>query len=507
MSKYIVNARIPEGADHDALVANFARAFNVSEAKARGRLGKLPGRVSKPVTDREARYLAKRFDKIGLQTDIVEAPGAAAQTGDTPHPDATTNILEKDVKDTDERDPDSTDAAARMLRDTEDRAAQNRDAQNRAESPAKVDREAATQAFAASVAATVDTSTPASTSTFEDPAFSLNPGAVSMPPTAPGVVPLTEGASGDAAAADGDSKATKASTKKATTKKTKTKKPKKMSLLQVRFGVRKKLLLAALAPLLLMLLISLLTVAVRVPPLLQNQQETTSEAVATTLATSIAALIVNPLENPDTQTLLQQWLERTQTPLVNQNIDAVLVSNMRGQVLAGWLGDTTDPPTNLGNLPLTVQATVQAEVARASARFAAEQSGVVLGQRVLPASLIRVAERELALTARVITQTQNGVPTLTGAVIIGSDVQPNQGATRNVLVVLVLLALLPLALAVGVALWFGSRMRRVVRGVLARVDNRYADGDPTLADSSDELGLLAHTLRRNSGQASGQARP
>lgn len=504
MSKYIVNARIPEGADQDTLVANFARAFNVSEAKARGRLGKLPGRVSKPVTDREARYLAKRFDKIGLQTDIVEAASTAAQTGDTPHPDMPTNAFAKDVRDTDERDPDSTDAAARMLRDTEDREAQNPDAQNpdaqnRAESqrPAKVDREAATQAFAASVAATVDTSTPASTpasvSTFEDPAFSLNPGAVSMPPTAPGVVPFTE--SGDEVTADGVSKATK------TTKKTKTKKPQTMSPLQVRFGVRKKLLLSALAPLLLMLLISLLTVAVRVPPLLQHQQETTSEAVATTLATSIAALIVNPLENPDTQPLLQQWLGRTQVPLLNQNIDAVLVSNMRGQILAGWLGDTTEASTNLSNLPLTVQATVQAEVARASARFAAEQSGVVLGQRALPAPIIRVGERELVLTARVITQTQNGTPTLTGAVIIGSDVQPNQQATRNMLIIVTLLALLPLALAVGLALWFGLRMRQVVRGVLVGQNPRFADGHPTLADSHDELGLLARTLRNRSGQA------
>lgn len=190
--------------------------------------------------------------------------------------------------------------------------------------------------------------------------------------------------------------------------------------------------------------------------------------------------------------------------LVSQGIDAVLVSDMRGQVLAGWLGDLIDPATNSSNIPLSVQATLQAEVARASARFAAEQSGVVLGQRTLPAPIIRLGGREIVLTARVITQTQNGTPTLSGAVIIGSDVQPNQRATRNLLFVLTLLALLPLLLGVSLAWWFGSRMRQVVRGLLARVDPHYADDTNTIPHSYphsyDELGLLARTMQGSSEQ-------
>lgn len=456
MPKYIVNARFPEEADHDVIVANFARAFNVSEAKARGRLGKLPGRVSKPVTDREAKYLAKRFDKIGLLTDIVEAPGTAdtsppqnqpAQGSDETNANAgkTANAH----KDTAERDLDTTDGAEHMLRDTHD----SDDTSSEAPRPAKIDREAATRALAASISQGASDAEPEST-----------------PPSLPSNV---------------------ANEPPADTTKVPPKHP-----LPARFGVRKKFLLTALAPALIVLLLSLLTVTVQVSPLLQNQQETTSDAIATTLATSIAALIVDPLENPNTQTLLQQWLVRTQAPLIGQGVDAVLVSDMRGQVLAGWLGDTTD----LNNLPLTVQASLQAEVARASARFAAEQSGVVLGQRALPAPVIRIAEREIVLTARVITRTQNGTPTLIGAVIVGSDVQPNQQATRNLLFVLALLALIPLLLGVGLAWRFGSRMRQVVRGLLARVDTRYAADTDVIPNSYDELGLLARALQSGSGR-------
>ena len=464
MSKYIVNARIPEGADQDTLVANFARAFNVSEVKARGRLSKLPGRVSKPVTNREARYLAKRFDKIGLLTDIIETPAHGAASTPTTEEDAT--------KDTAERE--SEQEIAHMLRDTQDSGESQR--------PAKVDREAATQAFAASFAAMADTpptSTEATTSplnTFEDPAFSLQSAAINTADTA---------STADTANMAGA--ATNTGVSPATKRKT------RLARMHVRFGVRKKLLLAALAPALMVLLISVLTVTMQLPPLLQNQQEITSEAIATTLATSIAALIVNPLENPSSQDLLQQWLARTQTPLAAQNIDALLVSDMRGQILAGWLGDSSDFSSDLSSVPLTLQATLQAEVARASARFAAEQSGVVLGQRALPAPMIRVGQRDIVLTARAITQNQNGSPSLLGAVIVGSDVQPNQRTVRNLLLLLALLALLPLLIGAVLALWLGSRIRQVVRGILARGDKRYAK-DATRADSHDEVGLLARTL-------------
>lgn len=456
MPNYIVNARIPEGADQDTLVTNFARAFGVSEAKARGRLGKLPGRVSKPVTDREAQYLAKRFDKIGLLTDIVAVATTNAITADeqanTPawgsdasaHPDST---------DTTERNPDSTDGAARLLRDTHDS-----DASGAPQRPAKIDREAATRALAAAAMPTIASADPA--------VVGLNP---DHDPAAPHL----------AASAS----ATKTTKSKAT-------KPKQTPL-AVRFGVRKKLLLTALAPSLLVLLLGLSVVALRLPPLLQRQQETTSDAIATTLATSIAALLASPLESANNQALLQQWLERTQAPLAEQNIDALLVSDLRGQVLAGWFAD--DMPLN--NLPLTLQATLQAEVARASARFAAEQSGVMLGSQALPTPVIGIGQREVALHARVITQSQDGTPSLVGAVIVGSRLQPNQQATRNVLLMLLLLALVPLVLGAGLALWLGTRMRKVVRALLARVDRRYADSSNTTPESHDELGLLAHNLR------------
>lgn len=484
MPKYIVNARIPEEADQDTIVANFASAFNVSEAKARGRLGKLPGRVSKPVTNREARYLAKRFDKIGLLTDIVEAPGTAdispphnspTRGGDGAKGDgakgdrAKTATNSSEAKETAELEPDTTDGAVRMLRDTHDSGEfDNSDAPR----PAKIDREAATRALAASISQGAGNTEPTS----------------DLPSLPPKIANKT---------ADKTADKNKAS-------KTRASKTKTSPLVPVRFGVRKKFLLTALAPALIMLLLGLLTVTMRLPPLLQDQQETTSDAVATTLATSIAALIVSPLESPNNQTLLRQWLVGTQAPLVSQGIDAVLVSDMRGQVLAGWLGDLIDPATNSSNIPLSVQATLQAEVARASARFAAEQSGVVLGQRTLPAPIIRLGGREIVLTARVITQTQNGTPTLSGAVIIGSDVQPNQRATRNLLFVLTLLALLPLLLGVSLAWWFGSRMRQVVRGLLARVDPHYADDTNTIPHSYphsyDELGLLARTMQGSSEQ-------
>ena len=113
--------------------------------------------------------------------------------------------------------------------------------------------------------------------------------------------------------------------------------------------------------------------------------------------------------------------------------------------------------------------------------------------------MIRLGEREIVLTARVIVQPQNGTPTLIGAVIVGSDVQPNQWATRNLLFVLTLLALVPLLLGIGLAWWFGSRMRQVVRGLLARVNTRYADDTDTIPDSYDELGLLARTMQGSSG--------
>ncbi len=498
-SQYIVHARIPEGADPSTLIASFGNMFKVSDSKARALISKLPGKVSKPVTEREARRLAKRFERIGLLVDIVDSdPGEvvaslAASASATPSSSVEQPPVEQSVGQLGGFGSSAPDparghytplATSEALQPTANTASADNIALVPRDIPAlqhrplpanksvsdaatrEAKKEAATQALAASISQTV---------VVEDPAKAgLDP--ERDPPPLPKHVVANQ---------------PETNTRAQPTKP---------------FSLRRKFALTAGIAGLLVVLTNVIVSTVLVPRILQQEQRAKTEGIATTLATSIAALIARPLDDPASRNVLQQWLEQTQPFLAADDVAMIVVTDSSAQVLAGWrdarLSSSTDAlaantsPNTLtdSNLSAPLQALIADEVTRASGLFAQQQTTLRLGDRLLSPFRLPADGVTLRTSAHMIVQTSEQGPNPVGTVVVGTFAQTAGRATRRLLVWLIALSLLPLVLGIASALVLARRMQRNVALLVEQASNLETRTTPVTLSSGDELEHLATSL-------------
>ncbi|MEM6429987.1 MAG: hypothetical protein AAF708_12170 [Deinococcota bacterium] len=522
-SQYIVYARIPEGADSSSFIASFSDAFKVSDSKARALIGKLPGKVSKSVTSREARRLAKRFERIGLLTEIVDSASGEVVSASTlaASPAAETVTSAATPEPIPEATPEATNnstsnglsgpssqathmAASENFQDTFANTASSvpANAANNTDNVALVARDipalqhsplpgtqavtdgasreakkaAATQALAASISQTV---------VVEDPAqVGLDP--ERDPPPLP--LHVRDGSS-EAAHQD-------------------------LTQARHRFSLGRKFGLVAVLSSLLVVLVSAVISSVLVPRLLQQEQRAKTEGIATTFATSIAALIARPLDDPASSNLLQRWLEQTQPFLATNDVAMVVVTDSSAQVLAGWRDSRLDAAltanlTETGELAeagggtsgvtemsAQLQALIAAEVTRASGLFAQGQTNLRLGDRPLAPLSLAVQGFRLHSSAEVIVQAREQGPQLVGTVVVGSFAETAARATRTLLLWLLVAASLPLVVAIFIALSLARRVRRHVLALAEQAGTLELQEAAITLNSGDELDTLATSLEQ-----------
>lgn len=504
-SQYIVHARVPEGASPSEFIASFSNAFKVSDSRARALISKLPGKVSKPVTEREARRLAKRFERIGLLIDIIdgdsgEVVSIASLVGSSSSSEASTSTASSSISAeaapagnglsstsvADVVQPAFPSPVANVAPSPDNIALVPRDIPALQHTPlpdgqAKNDiaareakKAAATQALAASISQTV---------VVEDPAKAGLDPERDPPPLPPHVT------AGQSAAVNDDER-----------------RAGQRGLGMYISGLRGKFVLAALAAGLLAVLSGAVVATVLVPRILQQEQRAKTEGVATTFATSMAALIARPLDDPASRNLLQRWLEQTQPLLIQNDVAMVVVTDTSAQVLAGWRDDrlsllgldagTTGSVTTNNAISAPLQGIIADEVTRASGLFAQQQTTLRLGNQLLRPFGLPVDGLTLRTSAQMIVQASEQGPNPVGVVVVGTFAETTGRTTRNLLLWLALASILPLVLAALLALRLASRVRRNVISLGEQASNLELRTAPIDLTSGDELEELASTLEQ-----------
>jgi hypothetical protein len=180
-------------------------------------------------------------------------------------------------------------------------------------------------------------------------------------------------------------------------------------------------------------------------PLLRSQQRSAAETTAASLASSLGGWIGDvSLDNPALSQQVQSVIANTRTGLRERGIDFVLLSDPKGNQLAGWYKELSTP-----GVPDTVTGTEQVknQLSRALGAAVAAEAGTALGTRD-PNNRLTIDGETLELATEAVLHGSTPV----GAVVVGTSQQHLTASLQQPLVTTLLAGILPLLLGILISL-------------------------------------------------------
>ena len=259
-------------------------------------------------------------------------------------------------------------------------------------------------------------------------------------------------------------------------------------------GLRRRVALSSVLPALLTLLVMGVAMVVTMLPLLRAQQASRAADAAHAEASTLEALTGGlPLDSQTLQTALVDLSRRSEAVLGGGGVRLMVVTDATGAPLAGWYGAATTPAA----MPPEVRRQVGNEALSAVA-------GQVQGGESLTQSLKASWTSVLAMLGLATAGDVYGsAPVLSaghaiGAVVVGVEPASAGALVGNAFLTTLLVGLVPLLIAILVAMALTRGLRSQVSYLLGAAD-RISRGDleePVGLDSNDELGQLARAIER-----------
>ena len=382
--KYVVEVEAPLPDDMGPAISSVAAAFNIGEDRARNLLDRAPGTVTKAVSEREAKAVARIFMRAGLQVVVQPRPEPGEAVPPPPEPQVVIQPGPEPVEVTPPPpEPVASAASSTMVREADSAPSQ----------PSPLVSEVREPSFEA-------TSIPSPPS---EPAATVSsrwgaeasPGQIAEVST-PAAAVETRGRT----RSDFDQGPVELPEFQA---------PKRRLR---RRRLRRRILSAGIVPALLAVVFTLAAAAVMVRNLSETLLVDSASNPVIALAGGAEAILEgSSLRDPVAVQRLHQLTLSTQQDFLQRNISFVLVTDTEGNRLAGWYGD--DP--GLTTVPEELIPAIQLEVRDAATRESAGDEGVELGT-------IDPASRELPLIGSPVDVTSKAIRVdgaVAGAVLVG----------------------------------------------------------------------------------------
>ncbi|MEJ2291134.1 MAG: HAMP domain-containing protein [Deinococcales bacterium] len=261
-----------------------------------------------------------------------------------------------------------------------------------------------------------------------------------------------------------------------------------------RGGLRRRVAMSSILPALLTLVVMGVAMLVTILPLLRSQQLYRAADAAHAEASTIEALTGGmPLDSQTLSPALVDLSQRSQALLGGGGVRLMVVTDATGAALAGWYGAATTPAA----MPPGVRQAV-------SGRALSTVAGQVQGGETLVQSLQASWHSVLAMLGLATAGDVFGAaPVMSagqpiGAVVVGVSPVSASALVGNAFLTTLLVGLVPVLIAILVAMGLTRGLRAQVSYLLGAAD-RISRGDleePVELDSRDELGQLARAIER-----------
>ncbi len=261
-----------------------------------------------------------------------------------------------------------------------------------------------------------------------------------------------------------------------------------------RGGLRRRVANAAILPALLTLIVTGVAMLVTVMPLLRAQQEARAAAAAHAEAATLEALTGGmPLTAQTLSGPLTDLARRSQAVLGGNGVRSMTVTDATGVPVAGWYGPAITPAA----LPPDVRRTV-------SGRALDAVAGQAPAGESFTDSLLATWHDVLAMLGLgSVADRYGAAPVLSagqavGAVVVAVEPASASSLVQNAFLTTLLVGLVPVLIAILVAMGLTRGLRAQVAYLLEAAD-RISRGDleeSVELDSRDELGQLARAIER-----------
>ncbi len=261
-----------------------------------------------------------------------------------------------------------------------------------------------------------------------------------------------------------------------------------------RGGLRRRVANAAILPALLTLIVTGVAMLVTVMPLLRAQQEARAAAAAHAEAATLEALTGGmPLTAQTLSGPLTDLARRSQAVLGGNGVRSMIVTDATGVPVAGWYGPAITPAA----LPPDVRRTVSGRALDAVAGQAAA------GESFTDSLLATWHDVLAMLGLGSVADRYGAAPVMSagqavGAVVVAVEPASASSLVQNAFLTTLLVGLVPVLIAILVAMGLTRSLRAQVSYLLEAAD-RISRGDleeSVELDSRDELGQLARAIER-----------
>lgn len=459
--KYVVEVREPIPEDEATIVARLTAASKITTEKARALLSHVPGAVTRPVTERQAKMVANLFRQAGLNVVIhPHAPVAEEQQRLEPE-------LSGQEAARDEIPPDPS--AAPEMENTGATHPPSATPLEREAPPlkAEIEETEAPEVLAESrVGGEGESHEPAVT-----PERQVTEPQIESP--LHGVDGDASGAAGAAADLSGDSPS---SPERSTARE----RPHR------RIGLRRKFLVAGIVPALLTITFALIAVAFTLQPALRTQLLDAAHNPAVALSASVEGFVQDgDLASPGVREQLGSVASLLHAAFKEQDISFVVIAGSEGEPLAGWYGEEDGVEALPEEILTAVRERVLADAGNQGdvAEVASPPEGVVMG----PDGAIEVASQIIQRDGKV-----------QGAVVFGISDRDLSRRVRTVLLGTLVAGVIPVIIAIIVAIGLTRALTANIFYLVEAADQiSRGDLERTVESrSNDELGDLSAALER-----------
>lgn len=438
--KYVVEVVEPPQGDQRILSERLAEAFGVGTQQAEGLLKRLPGVVTKPVSQEEAHKVAQLLQSAGLVTAIkAEAPVAAAPVAAEAAASASPAIAPA--------------------------------------TPARAEPPMRPAPVPVVPQGTIPQGTKGDvTSSGERPAPKAAPKA---PPT---VTPAHTAAPSRRKRDSGTAEVPLTVTQVG--EPTKARRSWRVSL-------RAKFLLVGIMPALLTIIAALVAVIVTMQPAFRTQLLETARTSSIAFASSIGGLVSgNDLTTAQAKSQIQALLDASRADFQAQNVHFVVVTDRGGNQIAGWYSNARDTST----MPRAIDTEVLLQARRADARVFIAQNNIPQGPVDQPSRLSTAGGDAIEMASSAIQRNGQTI----GAVVIGITDQSVTSQIQSVLYATFFAGVLPVLFAILIAAFLARRLTDNII-YLIRSAEQISRGDLSQnveLSTNDELGDLSKAIER-----------
>ena len=262
-------------------------------------------------------------------------------------------------------------------------------------------------------------------------------------------------------------------------------------------GVRRRIAAVGIVPALTTLVVLLAVATFALLPVLRQQQADAAARMALSYAATVEGVSLGlPLAAPLVGAVLSDIVTQSQARLHDLGVAFVVIADEDGIPLAGWSGARVGVT---GLAPDVARAVAEGAAASTNAAGLVDSSPESLGQSIAATwssllAMVGLAEHQAPVASAAIRDGD----VVVGTVVVALSDAPLWSATGQALWTMLLLGLIPVAIAILMVI---ALSRRVVGGLRYLLDatDRISRGDldnEVKIDSNDELGQLARGVER-----------